>query len=208
MRIIIPGDPISKIRHRLSTRHGFIRQYDPQDKLKKVFSSNLRESVENLWRVQERPHKIDIIFEMDAIIGSSKSESNLKAWGYSYPLKKDLDNMAKFVLDCGNEILWPDDRYIIELSCKKRFSQKPCTIIDIEIIPEMKMTKEHEIVFKTFSPNDIADFNREAQSIYFPDAICTLDDTRMYEKQLASAADLLIEFANKWTDKLKKIKGK
>lgn len=208
MRIIIPGDPISKIRHRLSTQYGYVRQYDPQEKLKKVFSSKLRQSVENLWKVQEKPHKIDIIFEMDAIIGGSKAESNLKAWGYSHPLKKDVDNMAKFVLDCGNEILWPDDRYIIELSCKKRFSQKPCTIIDVEIIPEIKMTKEHEIVFKTFSPDDVVNLLCEIgriQSALYP---TYREDEEPGESQLASTADLLIEFANKWTDKLKKIKGK
>lgn len=208
MRIVIPGDPIAKMRHRLTTVNGYARQYDPQEKIKKSFSLKLKESIKNLWHPQELAMKVDLIFEMDAIRGSSNAESNFKAWQCSYPLKRDLDNMSKFVLDCGNQILWPDDRYITELNCKKRYSKTPCTIIQVEIIPEIKMIKEHEKIFKTFSPDDISDLRSHVdliQNALYP-SYRALEEPG--ESQLAAAADLLIKFANDWTDKLKKIKEK
>lgn len=208
MRIVISGDPIAKARHRLTTIGGYARQYDPQEKLKKSFALILRKSIENLWEPKELALKVDLIFEMDAFIGSSKAQSNLKEWQCSYPLKKDLDNMAKFVLDCGNQILWPDDRYITELSCKKRYSNSPCTIIEINPIPEMQMTKEQETVYKTFSPEDLERIIADASQILQLMPLRNLSSDEYIEQQMAATADLLIRFADKWADKLKKIKGK
>lgn len=40
-----------------------------------------------------------------------------------YPVgRPDTDNLAKVILDCGNEILWKDDSQIISVKARKQYS--------------------------------------------------------------------------------------
>ena len=214
MRIVIPGDPIAKARHRLSTVNGFAMQYDPQKKQVDVLKRKLVELSSQIefdeYNDSYMPAlSVSLSYHMPIAVSESKAIKNAKLWGLLKPNHKpDLDNLVKFTLDASNGILWHDDAQIIELSANEKYSKTPCTIIQVEIIPEIKMTKEHETVFKTFSPDDIADLHSHIgriQNALYP-------SYRAHEEpgqsQLAAAADLLIKFANTWTDKLKKIKGK
>ena len=45
---------------------------------------------------------------------------------------KDIDNYAKFALDCLNLVCYKDDSQIVELSAKKVYGENPRTIIIIE----------------------------------------------------------------------------
>jgi hypothetical protein len=134
-------------------------------------------------------------------------DSNLRLWGLLQHIKKpDLDNLIKWVLDGGNGILWSDDRFIVQLSSRKEFSKNPCTIINIETIKEVKMSDAHEKVFKTFSPEDVELMSADAERIYMSIPVYQLSDTAVYESQMAAAAQLLIDFAEEWCDKLKRIR--
>ena len=84
----------------------------------------------------------------------------------------------------------------------------PCTIIDITTIKEVKMSDAHEKVFKLFSPQDVEIMSADAERIFMAIPPHELDNSELYQSQMASAAELLIDFANEWADKLKKIKGK
>ena len=42
--------------------------------------------------------------------------------------RKDLDNLAKGVLDACNGLVWQDDQQIVELHLTKSFSSKECGI--------------------------------------------------------------------------------
>jgi len=205
MRIVIPGDPIAKTRPRFCNRGKFTTTYDSQY-MEKIHTRLLIAQEAGNHLILSMPYKVDLIFAMDAQKGSSKAECNVKLWGYSYPLKKDLDNMEKFILDCGNGILWPDDRYIVQLSSKKIYSKNPCTIIEINTINEVKMSAEYEKVFKIFSPEDVEAMSADAERIYMSIPPDPLHDIELYESQLAASAQLLINFANEWADKIKKIK--
>lgn len=46
--------------------------------------------------------------------------------------KPDLDNLIKFYLDCGNGILWLDDRFIGQLTSSKWYDTEPRTVIKLE----------------------------------------------------------------------------
>ena len=70
------------------------------------------------------------------------------------------------------------------------------------------MDKFHEQVFKTFSPDDLLALIKDAQRIEGAYPTFTHSDDEMFQREMAATADLLIEFANKWTDKLKKIRRK
>ncbi len=209
MRIVIPGEPIAKTRHRSFIRNGHIATYDNQHAQMTAFRYLIAAEATTYPNPIECLVKVDLIFQMDCIKGCSKSESVSRQWGYSLPRKKpDLDNLEKFVLDCGNGILWLDDRYIVQLSSRKIYSKNPCTIIEVTPIREIKMAEDHEKVFKTFSPEDCECMSADAERIYMSIPAYKLSDHELYESQMAAAAELLIDFADEWTDKLKKIKRK
>ena len=212
MRIIIPGEPIAKARHRAFIRNGHIATYDPQAKALRSIKLDMIDQ-RNGWRHEDCPLKVDIIFQLEAIRGASKAEANLRQWFTHFPFKNaaavkriDLDNICKTYLDCGNEVLWSDDRYIVQLSSRKVYSNNPCTIITIEPIIEGKMSEEHEKVFKTFSPEDLDSLAADARRIYSYLPMDAYAVTEMSQEQMAAAADLLINFATKWHEKLRKIK--
>jgi Holliday junction resolvase RusA-like endonuclease len=209
MRIVIPGDPIAKARHRLTTQGGFARQYDPQEKEKKAFSQKLLVHM-NYRPPFKGPVRLDLIFHLDALYASSKSVTNLRQWQIlsAHESRRDLDNMQKFVMDCGNGILWPDDRCIVEISARKVYSKNPCTIINIETLSEGNMTAVEENVYKVFSVDDINDFQAGIWDLYNNLPKYYFSDNSLSQDELARTARSMIEFSNKWADKLKKIKEK
>lgn len=211
MRIVIPGEPIANMRPRHKRVGGNMWTYDPQAKDKNFVKLLIRKEAEN-YDHQNKACKVDLEFQLDAFKGVSKSIGNLRMWpGMAQSIcrhHRDLDNCEKFALDCGNGILWADDRDIVQLSSRKIYSNNPCTIINVETIIGGKMSAEHEQVFKTFSPEDLDSFKADARRIYSYLPIGSCANAQMSQEQMASTADLLINFANKWIDKLKKIKGK
>lgn len=52
---------------------------------------------------------------------------------------KDVDNLAKFVLDVLNKIAYEDDRLVSKLTCEKVYSQDPR--VEIEVNPLGKRKK-------------------------------------------------------------------
>ncbi len=216
MRIVIPGQPLAKTRHRSFIRNGHIATYDNQTAEKLAYQQLLAiKCIAENHEPKEIPVKVDLIFQLDCFKGASKLESNLRQWSGQVALKNcsavkriDLDNICKFCLDCGNGILWPDDRFIVQLSSRKLYSKTPCTIITVNPINEATMSAEHEKVFKLFSPQDLEVMSADIERIFMAVPPHKLDDTGIYESQLAAAAELLIDFADEWCDKLKKIKRK
>ena len=208
IKIIVEGDPIPKARHRLTTIHGYARQYDPQQKDKENFIRKLKK-LTNFKEYINQPLEVDLTFHLNAIFGPSKPESNMRLWGYTLPKKKpDIDNLVKFVLDCGNGVLWEDDRLIVELSSKKIFSKNPCTIISIKMLQYPEMASEHENFFKVFSPEDLDQIKKDMLQVSNSfEKNFELDREKLYEEQLASARNL-IKFSENWCSKLKKIQTK
>ena len=63
------------------------------------------------------PLRVEIIFEFSCPKGDHrKRKPRLMRW---HTKKKDLDNLAKSVLDAANGILWHDDGQIVILDCRK-----------------------------------------------------------------------------------------
>ncbi len=214
MRIVIDGDPIPKARHRSFIRHGHIATYDAQGSIMSKIMTQMHTSKKD-WVHTDSPLKVDLIFQLDCEKGSSKAESILKQWSSHFNIfnamatkKIDLDNLCKTYLDCGNGILWSDDRFIVHLSSRKVYSENPCTIINIETIKEVKMSDAHEKVFKTFSPQDMQAIIRDADRIGTGYPNFCIRNPELLKEQMTTTAQLLIEFADQWADKLKKIKGK
>ena len=46
-----------------------------------------------------------------------------------YTKKPDIDNMLKFIMDSGNNVIWHDDCQIWSVQIEKVYSLEPCTLI-------------------------------------------------------------------------------
>jgi Holliday junction resolvase RusA-like endonuclease len=76
--------------------------------------TTLRYLMRAKWRGQplESALRVEIVFTLT----KPKSVKRL------YPsVRCDVDNYAKLVLDCGNEIIWKDDSLIVDLHVRKEY---------------------------------------------------------------------------------------
>ncbi len=117
----IEFEPTSLKRHR-HTKSG--RTYDPSSKEKENFLKLLDIPLNKM----ENPIKCTLHFFSErpkSHFRTGKFANELKKNAPKYNIsKKDIDNMAKFVLDALNNKLYLDDAQIVELECKKQYSDK------------------------------------------------------------------------------------
>lgn len=210
MRLVIPGPPISKKRPRSSHMHGVFRTYDSQKKIlnaerQKIL--NLLDSLnlspndfKALWRL---PLKVDIAFHVSIADSSTEAERRAKLWNLEYS-HFDVDNLSKWTLDLLNDLLWKDDRQIVKLTAEKKYSQNPCTIIEINTI-EIPMDKKSQAIVKLFSPNEMSELYHDAALM--ANAIAEMkaafdDDQLLF---LPKISEKIIDFSKKYSKKLVKL---
>lgn len=51
-----------------------------------------------------------------------------------HTVKPDVDNLVKAVLDNGNEILWKDDRQIVQIIASKHYAEEAKTVIKVGVV--------------------------------------------------------------------------
>jgi Holliday junction resolvase RusA-like endonuclease len=220
MRIIIPGEPIAQARPRFSTQGKFARTYDSQDKIKKALKLELTIK-RNDWLASDEfnlkrfeaifssPKRVTLTFSVPIAKTATIGERNKRLWGFDWHSKKDLDNYVKFILDISNSILWYDDSQIIELHASQKYSENPCTIIEIESI-SMDMNDQADLLVRLFSPAALEKLES--------DLIMLLQDLESHrldiggrEHQVQRKEDLaarMVDFAQTYGYALKKLAGK
>ena len=203
MQIIIPGDPIPKLRPKFSTAKGFMRAYDPQHNEKGMVITLMGKQMhENRYLIAKDPLNVDFQFNFLPPNSGSNASKHLMLWNHTaHAIKPDTSNLVKFYEDCGNGILWRDDAQIIKLSASKIYSQNPCTIITINAIPKITMNKEQENFFKIFNPQDLIAFLSDIVSL---GNISNLTLPHLERDTIPK----VIAFSDKWSDKLKKVRSK
>lgn len=153
MKLVIPGDPMAKARHRSCLRGKHIVNYDIQQKEKERVKWFLREWLRDQWDTSEKAVAMEMsgicyasslylnfTFYMPYPKSLSKLEEGLIEWGKKlHSEKPDVDNLVKFYLDCMNGVLFEDDRLVSKLSCRKEYSRDPR--VEVEIV---KMRKKGE----------------------------------------------------------------
>lgn len=130
MIIKILGNPIPLKRHRSCLINGIIMHYDSQasEKNEVIKLINLQTGFYTPKPDAFYKVKIDFKFYFPAY----KKKKNLPPINtIPHTTKPDLDNLIKFVLDCGNGTLWQDDKKIIDLICSKSYDDEPSTTITI-----------------------------------------------------------------------------
>lgn len=216
--ITIPGNPIPKARHRSCFAGKFVRHYDPQEKLKKEFSEKIDRAlcrffldrnceIENLASnlTRNRFFYLDICFYIKIPDSLKNRQKNGFKWRCQHACKPDLDNLAKFILDCSNGILFPDDSMICDLSLRKMWSDSPRTEIKIRIIEKMEVPKIDEKILNLFSPKEMQQFFLDAQVFsHIDEEIAELTLPEIFEKKHSIIVNALINIS-KYADKLKKI---
>jgi|GEM_PF-849111 len=158
--ICIEGAPIPKQRARHVRRGSFIATYDPQDKQKSAFRKALflelfHSNVDFLPpnHQLEAFFIVNIEFYLPIPVSSTNTHRNAKLRHIQHHIQKpDLDNLVKFVLDCGNGILFNDDCQIVQLSAKKLYCEYPRTEIKLTIMEKIHLHETAEKIINIFEP--------------------------------------------------------
>lgn len=134
---IIPGEPEAKMRPVFARRGKFVAAYTPDktvryENLVKMMFINAREDA-GVAGLLEGPLEIRI----DAYFAIPSSESKKrKAMMLSGEIKcvkkKDVDNIAKIVMDGLNKVAYKDDKQVIKLIVTKQYSDEPRVEVFVE----------------------------------------------------------------------------
>lgn len=197
IKIILPGEPIAKMRPRFS-RKG---TYDPQHREKHASKFQVLSQV-NKFAVPFASC-VPIEIEIDFYFSIPSGKENLHRWDLLYHTSKpDYDNLEKWILDVMSGIVYNDDRQVIQCTTKKKYCENPRT--EIYIMPK-KIACDDNV--------------KEVLSIINPDYFCELAaelayiaDNRPGQMQLdqdfENIAFLICEFAEKHAENLRKINKK
>jgi Holliday junction resolvase RusA-like endonuclease len=122
---IIPGKPIPLAR----PRHSKHSVYDPQKDIKE-------EVAWQLLRQRKKPFSLVGPLELNATfympIPKSTSKKNRAALANQpHPIKPDLDNLIKFILDVASGLLYKDDKSIAAITARKLYSEEPRTLFTL-----------------------------------------------------------------------------
>lgn len=133
----IEGEPFGKQRPRLSK----FGTYTPKETV------NYENWVKLKYLEQVKEENRMMVGPVRAIISAfysiPKSASNRKRTkmikGEIIPEKKpDCDNIAKAILDALNKVAYDDDKQVVELFVRKRYSLEPYVLVTLETIDNVE----------------------------------------------------------------------
>lgn len=136
MRIIVPGNPIPKARHR-DGKNG--HKYNPQRKEERDWLMLARRQITEKLS-QGTPVSLYATFFMqrpESHFGTGRNAGKLKPSAPAHHvIKPDLDNLLKFVKDVLNGVAWHDDSQVVWTSMSKVYSDdnNPRTLLDISAV--------------------------------------------------------------------------
>jgi len=214
MKFIILGAPISNARHRCRCIGRNPSAYDSQSKLRQAEKRNLSMQIDlianthaaELEALSKGPLRLTLGIYMPLNDSDSKATRNAKLWGLIMPdTKPDFDNLTKWVCDLANGILWTDDAQIVEAHIFEKYSECPCTTIEIESI-KMSMNDNAKAITKLFSPEEL---DIMASRVTLLSGFLDLNmEEHGKEYSLNCIADQLISFANLYGQRLNKLRQK
>lgn len=133
MELVITGKPLAQKRPRFARRGKYTMAYNPQESEAGMFATRLMAQVRQVdpaWGPVHGAVELDLVFEMPIPASTSQKKTALMIEGQIRHTKKpDLDNLVKFVKDCGSGILWQNDSQIDKLKACKEYSRDPGTHI-------------------------------------------------------------------------------
>jgi len=134
IQFTIPGVPIGKGRPRFARRGNFVATYTPE-------KTASYENLVKLVAAEAMQGRAVIDGAVSVWIGlyvtppaswSQKKQRNALNGGIFPTSKPDLDNSAKLTLDACNEIVWKDDKQVVDLTVRKRYAEQARAMIHVQ----------------------------------------------------------------------------
>lgn len=130
---IIPGPVVGKGRPKFARRGNFVTTYTPEktanyENLVKLAAHRAMDGRDHI-SVAVRC-KIVVWVEPPASWSNKKRLAALS--GEIHPTSKpDLDNVAKGILDAMNEVVFKDDKQVVELSLSKHYALNSQAVVEV-----------------------------------------------------------------------------
>ncbi len=171
VKIVIEGNPIPWDRAAPAFNGKKVWMYDTQkpqkalvrrqmlDEWNKCYDNPNAEISQDVNRVSSADVLVvSLTFLFLPYKNASEALKNAQLWGFvGHNQKPDFDNLAKFYLDCGNKVLWSDDKIIDKGIVRKDFSNKPRTIIEIMTKEKFKPGLRTQKVLEVFGPDKLSE---------------------------------------------------
>ena len=127
----------SEPRPQKQTEYGKRKFYDPSKQMKQAIQWQIRPDAPK--EPLSGPVKVSITFYMPIPKQTSKMHRRQMINGKSVPIKRpDLDNLAYLITNAMNEIVYEDDRQIVDLVLRKRYAEVPKTVIKVVELDSLK----------------------------------------------------------------------
>lgn len=132
----IPGDAVAKGRPKASTIGGHVRMYTPAKTVsyesKVAYFANSAMSGRELFST---PVSMNLIISVKIPESWSNKKKQLARNGLIYPtVKPDCSNVLKSIEDGMNNVVYLDDKQIVDVSVSKRYSDTPMVEVVIEAV--------------------------------------------------------------------------
>ena len=131
---IVYGEPVGKGRPRFARRGKFTSTYTPQKT--KTYEDEIRMMAKAAMGASdplETPMTVAIYIRVGIPASYSKQKRKDALAGIIKPMKKpDLDNVAKCFLDSMNEIIYLDDKQVVNLHVTKVYAETPAVEVMVK----------------------------------------------------------------------------
>ncbi len=133
----IPGTPVGKGRPKFARRGNFVTTYTPEKTA----------SYENLVRMQadaamagraplEGAANVEVVLMILPPASWSQKKRTAALAGEIFPTSKpDVDNVIKGIFDAMNDVVWRDDKQVVDLVVRKRYAETPMAKV---VVKELK----------------------------------------------------------------------
>ena len=134
MMYTVYGEPVGKGRPRFARRGNFVSTYTPQKT--KSYEDEIRMMAKAAMGASEpleTPITVAIYIRVGIPTSFSKQKRKDALSGIIRPTKKpDLDNVAKCFLDSMNEIVYLDDKQVVNLHVTKVYAETPAVEVMVK----------------------------------------------------------------------------
>ena len=131
---IVYGEPVGKGRPRFARRGAFVSTYTPEKT--KTYEDEIRMMARAAMGASEpldTPVTVAIYIRVGIPASYSKQKRKDALEGIIKPTKKpDLDNIAKCFLDGMNDIVYLDDKQVINLHVTKVYAETPAVEVMVK----------------------------------------------------------------------------